>query len=88
MGTGFKRDIGGGPTGCVTGLCQGHRLCVRPAAGLCPATANNAPVLHDDAPHWRIGPCPPLAAFGKSKGGTHVALVIGFGHRVLCWGLG
>ena len=43
MGTGFKRDIGGGAACSLPRLCQRHRFGMGAPARLCPATTDDTP---------------------------------------------
>jgi hypothetical protein len=47
--TRFKADKDSGTFDRWPSLLHGHRLGVRPAAGLCPAASNNDTVFDDDA---------------------------------------
>ncbi len=71
MGAGLQRDVNGCAFSASTGLTQGHGLRVRTTAGLGPAPAKNAIVLHDDTADGWIGLGLAKATISQSQRRAH-----------------
>ena len=77
VATGFKADIGRGPSGQLTGLLQGVDLRMGATGLLVPALPYNGSLTHQHTTHPRVGIGAIHAKLGQLQGTGHVLNIFG-----------